>query len=186
MLLLIAALAIAPLSDGPYEPAGPRIRVTMSNASSFVIATDPKNSPKTVARILQLVRSGFYDRQRVHRVEDWVTQWGAPESKTLPFLVPGPDGTETVNPKIAGGGSGHQLPFEMSDVDFTRGVVGVASVGLQVGGDSQLFVLKKDALRLYRSYAVVGKVVEGMDVVGTIERGNRIRSMAVLGDARDE
>jgi peptidylprolyl isomerase len=74
------------------------------------------------------------------------------------------------------GGSGHDVPFEMSEVDYDRGVVGVASEGLQRGGDSQLFVLKKPAYRLYHSYAVVGKVTSGMDVVDGIKKGDRIRS----------
>jgi len=51
---------------------------------------------------------------------------------------------------------------------------------LQLPGDSQLFVLKKDALRLYRSYAVVGMVTKGMDVVGMIQRGDRIQKAIVL------
>jgi peptidylprolyl isomerase len=176
---LIPLLVLAQAQAGHYAPTGPQVEFTMANGRTFVVATDPKASPKTVARIVELVGSGFYNRQRVHRVEDWVVQWGAPESRTLPFYVDGPEG-RVVNPRIAGGGSGKGLPFEMSDVDYSRGVVGVASTGLQVGGDSQLFVLKRDALRLWRSYAVVGKVVQGMDTVGTIQRGDRIRHARLL------
>ena len=44
------------------------------------------------------------------------------------------------------------------NVDFKRGIVGVASTGFQVPGDSQLFILKRDTERLYGSYAVVGGV----------------------------
>jgi cyclophilin family peptidyl-prolyl cis-trans isomerase len=90
-------------------------------------------------------------------------------------------GQTRTNEKVASGGSGKDIPkFEPADVDYHRGVVGVASTGLQVPGDSQIFVLKRDALRLYKSYAVVGKVTEGMDVVGTIQRGDRIKSARVV------
>lgn len=154
----------------PYTPSGPVVEVTVEGRGTFRITTDPKTSPKTVEHILSLVRSGFYDRQRVHRVEYWVTQWGAPASKDKPI-----DSDE-----VLGGGSGKQLPFEMSDVDFVRGIVGVASTGLQVGGDSQLFIIKQDRLYLWRSYAVVGKVTQGMDVVDRIQRGDRLTRMRVL------
>ena len=145
-----------------------------------MITTDPKNSPKTVQHILDLVQKGFYNQQRVHRVEQWVTQWGAPASKDQPFDIKGLDGKMIPNPAVGDGGSGKDVPFEESLVDFYRGVVGVASTGLQVGGDSQLFILKKDWLRLFRSYAVVGKVTEGMSVVDAIKRGDRIVKVRVL------
>ncbi|KAA0233504.1 MAG: peptidylprolyl isomerase [Fimbriimonadaceae bacterium] len=184
-LALLAGIALThpstPLFD-EYSPNGPKVRFTLTSGSSFVITTDPKNSPKTVEHILALVKSGFYDGQRVHRVEWWVTQWGAPKSKTEPLDITDPEtGEKTSNPVVAGGGSGASIPvFEASNVDFLRGVVGVASTGLQVPGDSQLFILRQDAPRLWRSYAVVGKVTEGMDVVGTIQRGDRFRSARVL------
>lgn len=149
-----------------YHPDGPVIKFVIEKRGVFEITTDPKSSPKTVEHILSLVKKGFYNRQRIHRVESWVTQWGAPDSRDKPLNSEG----------VLGGGSGHQLPFEECEVDFTRGVCGIASTGLQVGGDSQIFVLKKDTLRLWRSYAVLGKVTKGMDVVDKIERGDRIVS----------
>lgn len=167
---LIATLMLGQGAASDFQPTGPKIQVTMSDGSSFVITTDSSGSPKTVAHILGLVRRGFYDQQRVHRVESWVTQWGAPASRTKDLKLD----------EVTGGGSGKDIPFEESKWDFRRGVVGVASTGLQVGGDSQLFILKQDALRLYRSYAVVGKVTSGMDTVGRILKGDRIRSMRIV------
>lgn len=184
---LIAAIAVLPApqakTPGPddYKPSGPVIRFTLESKKSFEITTDPKSSPKTVEHIVNLVKKGVYDRQRFHRVESWVTQWGAPQSKDLPLDVKNPKtGKMETNPKIASGDTGIRLPFEMSDVDYYRGVVGVASDGLQNGGDCQLFILKRDYLRLYHSYAVVGKVTKGMDVVDGIKRGDRITRAQVL------
>lgn len=177
-LLLAAAIS---QSGQTYNPTGPKIQFTMASGGSFVIATDPKTSPKTVAYILDLVKRKYYDRQRVHRVEDWVTQWGAGESKTEPMDVI-KDGKTVTNDKIASGGWKTDIPvFEPgTDIDYVRGMVGIASTGLQVPGGSQIFVLKKDAFRLYRSYAVLGKVTEGMDVIGRIQRGDRIKSARIL------
>ncbi len=170
MLSLIAACVLWQPVAPDYRPSGPRIQFTLSSGRSFEITTDPKSSPRTVAHILGLVKRGFYDGQRVHRVEWWVTQWGAPASRNKPL-----DSNE-----VGDGGSGITLPFERSEVDFRRGVVGIASEGLQLGGDSQLFIIKQDALRLYGSYAVVGKVTKGMDVVGQIQRGDRFKKASVL------
>ena len=172
MLTLLAASLFLQTKSyiKPYNPSGPKIEVRMEKGGSFVITTDPKTSPKTVRHILDLVRHKFYDRLRVHRVEYWVTQWGDPLSRTAAMT----------HPKMGDGDSGHRLPFEMSDIDFMRGVVGVASDGLQNGGDSQLFVLKGDRQYLYHSYAVVGKVTRGMDVVDGIKKGDRIKQMRVL------
>jgi cyclophilin family peptidyl-prolyl cis-trans isomerase len=190
MLPILAAIVLAPQAKTyvkPYNPTGLVIVTTMENGRSFEITTDPVNSPKTVGHILALVRSHFYDKQRIHRVENWVTQWGAPASKDKPMMVKGKDGKMVVNDAVGDGGSGHDIPvFEMAkDVDYLRGVVGIASEGLQLPGDSQLFILKKDATRLYISYAVVGKVTKGMDVVDDIKFGDRIRSMRVKGASHD-
>lgn len=169
MLALLGAVVLAQSGIKPYAPTGPKIEVKMASGGRFVITTDPKHSPKTVAHILDLSRKGFYDGIRIHRVEYWVTQWGDPQSKTKAMD----------DPRMGDGDTGMRLPFEMCDVDFTRGVVGIASDGLQNGGDCQLFVIKKDRLYLYHSYAVVGKVTEGMSVVDRIRKGDRIRSMTV-------
>lgn len=187
-ILCAASILFAPFQvqklPGPddYRPSGPKVRFTMSSGRSFVVTTDPKSSPLTVAHILRLVRQGFYDGQRVHRVENWVTQWGAPASRKEPLDVRDKKtGKMKQNDRVGDGGSGKDIEkFEMSEVDFHRGVVGIASNGLQLPGDSQLFVLKKDWLRLYHSYAAVGKVTQGMDVVDAIKRGDRIRSAQVI------
>jgi cyclophilin family peptidyl-prolyl cis-trans isomerase len=172
MLPFLCAIALAhqASSANSYQPSGPQIEVVMKKGGRFVITTDPSRSPQTVAHIIDLVTHKFYDSQRVHRVEYWVTQWGDPASKTKPMN----------DPKMGDGDSGHRLPFEMSDIDFNRGIVGIASDGLQNGGDSQLFVIKKDRLYLYHSYAVLGKVTSGMDVVDKIDKGDWIASMRVL------
>lgn len=167
---LLLATALQSQSITNYNPSGPKIEVTMEKGGSFVISTDRVSSPKTVEHILALVDKGFYDGQRIHRVEHWVTQWGAPASKDKPLT----------SEEVLEGGSGKNVRFEESPIDFTRGVVGVASEGKKLGGDSQLFILKKDAFRLKGNYAVVGLVTKGMDTVDRIQWGDRIVSMRRL------
>jgi len=181
MLLNAVLLAAAIVQTGAYNPTGPKIEFTMASGGKFVVTTDPKTSPKTVAYILARVKEKFYDGQRVHRVEDWVTQWGAQQSKNQPLDVV-KKGKKEPNEAVAGGGYPKDISvFEPADnIDYVRGMVGIASTGLQVAGGSQIFVLKKDALRLYRSYTVLGKVTKGMEVVGKIQRGDRIKMARIL------
>jgi peptidyl-prolyl cis-trans isomerase B (cyclophilin B) len=170
MPILAAALLLV-TQTSTYNPSGPKIEVDLPRHRSFVITTDPKSSPQTVKAILALVKSGFYDGQKFHRVESWVVQWGDPQSKTLPIG----------DSRLGSKGSGHALPFEGSDTSFMRGVVGIASTGTRVGGDSQIFVLTRSATHLTGSYAVLGKVTAGMAVVDKIVKGDKIVKVRVLG-----
>ncbi len=173
----VFAAAVSLLASQAYHPSGPKIGVELTGHRTFVIATDPKGSPKTTKGILKLVRSGFYKGLRFHRVEQWVVQWGDPLSKTLPMG----------DPRLGSNGSGNPLPFEDAGAQFIRGVVGIASTGSFVGGDSQLFVLTKDAngpTGLNHKYAVLGKVTSGMNVVDHIRLGDKIVRMWVMGGKR--
>jgi len=180
-MTVLPLIAMLCLNFQGYQPHGPKIRFEMESGKSFVVTTDPAASPKTVAHILKLVRARFYDRQRIHRVESWVTQWGAPASRNEPLTMGGKDPKKNLNPRVGDGSSGQSVPFEGSrSIDFVRGVVGIASEGLQLGGDSQIFVLKSDRTYLMDSYAVLGKVTEGMSTVDSIKFGDRIAKAIVV------
>lgn len=153
----------------PKKPAPKNIKVTMKikNRGIVVLELYPSKAPKTTAHILSLIDKKFYDGQRFHRVEDWVVQWGDPGSRN-PSKAKHPIGT---------GGSGKNVPFEDTGVRFSRGTLGLASTGLKVGGDSQMFILRKDAFRLDGNYCAFGRVVKGMDVVDKIKKNDIIVSM---------
>jgi cyclophilin family peptidyl-prolyl cis-trans isomerase len=171
MTPLLAVVGLA-ATQGSYSPHGPRIEVTFSNHKSFVITTDEKKSPRTVKAVLELIKSKFYDGQKVHRVESWVVQWGDPRSKTLPMH----------DPRLGTKSSGTTLPFESSKAAFMRGIVGIASPYTGVGGDGQLFILIKDTPRLNGGYGILGKVTSGMDVVDHIRLGDRIEKIRIIGN----
>ena len=153
------------------EPlTGPKIVVNMANGKSFTMQLDAKNTPKTSEGIAALVKTGFYDGQRVHRVEPgFVVQWGDPLSK---------DGVD--DPRVGSGGTGKNLPFEAGKLSFDKGVLGMASTGSGLGGDCQMFVVTGDnAQFLDGKYSAFGKVVSGMDVVTKIAKGDKILSMKI-------
>ncbi|TVQ83966.1 MAG: peptidylprolyl isomerase [Micavibrio sp.] len=113
----------------------------------------PDLAPKHVARIRQLVASGFYDGVVFHRVIDG-------------FMAQTGDPTGTGR-----GGSGQNIPAEFSNEPFVRGTVGMARSQHPDSADSQFFIVFDDSRFLDGDYTVVGHVVSGMEHVDKIRRG---------------
>jgi peptidylprolyl isomerase len=131
-------------------------------------------APGHAERLKQLAREGFYNDVPFHRVIDgFMAQTGD-----------GQHGNGT------GGSSYPDLKAEFSDVSFTRGIVGMARKGgNNHSANSQFFIMFDDGSFLDRQYTVIGEVVDGMDVVDKLKRGeppakpDRIICMKVAGDA---
>jgi cyclophilin family peptidyl-prolyl cis-trans isomerase len=145
-----------------------RVRVAMSRdagGGSFVVRLRGDVAPIMAARVLALVRAGYYDGGNWHRVEpDFVVQGG------------GPGTNEYV-------GHPHYLRDELATVAHPRGSVGMSTRGHDTG-DAQWFINLKDNPRLVRDYSVFAQVVEGMDVVDGIMEGDVVASMRVEPAAR--
>ena len=130
-----------------------KIQMTLTNGS-VVIETLPNVAPKHVARIIELVKSGFYDGLTFHRViEGFMAQTGCPLG----------NGT---------GGSGVKIPAEFSSEHFSRGTVGMARAFDINSADSQFFICFDDCGFLDGKYTVWGRVVSGMEHVDKIKRGD--------------
>ncbi len=139
-------------------------------AGRVVIQTRPDLAPNHVARIKELARDGFYDGIVFHRVIDgFMAQTGDPT------------GTGT-------GGSGKNLAAEFNDEPHTRGTLSMARSQSPDSADSQFFICFDDARFLDGQYTAWGHVVEGMEHVDTIKRGepvpnpDKIVSMKVAAD----
>ena len=171
--LLVACLALAIVISSAAAPIPKRLL-----RGTIVMELYPAKAPKTVAQILRLINSGFYNGQRIHRVEDWVIQWGDPQSKK-------PNWKQL---RVGTQGSGKNLPFESNDIKMGPGVVAMASTGAMVGGDSQIFILtnasKPNAPSLQGNYAAFGKVVSGMNVIPKIRQGDLIRMSRIGSKGR--
>ena len=116
----------------------------------------PDLAPSHVARIKKLVRDGFYDGLKFHRVIDgFMAQTGCPH------------GTGT-------GGSGQKLRAEFSKEKHVRGTVSMARSQSPDSGDSQFFICFDDAKWLDGQYTVWGKVMLGMENVDRIKRGEPV------------
>jgi cyclophilin family peptidyl-prolyl cis-trans isomerase len=124
-----------------------------------VIAMRPDLAPKHVERIKQLAREGFYDGIVFHRVIDgFMAQTGCPR------------GTGT------GGSKYSNLPAEFSAEPHVRGVCSMARAQNPDSANSQFFICFDDARFLDKQYTVWGKVVEGMENVDKIKRGEPVQN----------
>lgn len=140
-----------------------RVRVTMSPAAgggSFVVRMRGDLAPMMAARVLQLVRAGYYDGGNWHRVEpDFVIQGG------------GPGTNEYV-------GYAHYLRDELATVTHPRGTVGMSTRAHDTG-DAQWFINLKNNPSLVRDYTVFAEVTDGIDVVDGILEGDTVATMRV-------
>lgn len=142
-----------------------------TSKGSVVIEMKPDLAPGHVARIKELVRDGFYDGIVFHRVIDgFMAQTGCPQ------------GTGT-------GGSGKKLTAEFSKHKHVRGTCSMARAQDPNSGDSQFFICFNEAPWLDGQYTAWGEVIEGMDNVDNIKRGepvtdpDKIVSLKVAADA---
>lgn len=126
-----------------------------------VIQLLPELAPNHVTRFKELIRQNFYDGVAFHRViEGFMAQTGDPT------------GTGT-------GGSGQKLKAEFSHEPHVRGIVSMARAADPDSADSQFFIVTDDARFLDNKYTVFGRVIEGMQFVDKIEKGDPDNNGAV-------
>jgi len=149
-----------------------------------VIELLPDVAPGHVARIKELTREGAYDGVVFHRViEDFMAQTGDVQY--------GKAGGEQFNPARAGmgGSSKPDLKAEFSNVAHVRGTCSMARSQMPNSANSQFFICFTDAPWLNKQYSVWGQVIEGMENIDNIKRGEPVRdpdsivSMRVAADA---
>jgi peptidylprolyl isomerase len=125
-------------------------------AGRVIIEMRPDKAPNHVARIKDLVRRGFYDGLKFHRViPDFMAQTGDPKG----------DGT---------GGSGQHIKAEFNSLRHLRGTVSMAREGgSEDSADSQFFIMLTANRSLDHQYTVWGRVIEGMENVDQIRQGTK-------------
>jgi peptidylprolyl isomerase len=137
-----------------------------------VIELRPDLAPKHVARIKELAREGFYDGVVFHRV--------------IPgFMAQTGDPTGTGR----GGSDKPDLPAEFSSEPFERGTLGMARTMDPNSANSQFFINYARTAHLDGQYTVWGEVVEGMEYIDQIAKGepprnpDKIVKLQVAADA---
>ena len=157
-----ATPAMAQAVDGP----GPNLVIEVAGEANGRVVIDmlPDLAPKHVAQITALAKDGKYDGVVFHRVIDgFMAQTG-----DVQF---GKSGGDTGQAGM-GGSDLPNITAEFSSETFDRGVVGMARSQSPDSANSQFFILFAPGPFLDNQYTVVGRVIEGMDVVDQIKHGD--------------
>jgi len=124
------------------------------------------DAPNTVANFVKLAEKGYYDGLTFHRViPDFVVQGGCPKG----------DGT---------GGPGYKIDCELAGNNqyHDRGVLSMAHAGRNTGG-SQFFIChsRNNTSHLDRQHTCFGKVVEGLEIIDKIRKGDIMEKVTIIG-----
>lgn len=147
------------------EAKSPKAVIEMEGGK-IVIEFYEKDAPGTVANFVKLAKKGFYNGLKFHRVEPgFVVQGGDPKG----------DGT---------GGPGYTIKDEFNSRKHLTGTVAMARTPAPNSAGSQFYICLAPQPALDGKYAVFGQVVEGMDVVMKIKRGDIMKKVTIVEAAR--
>jgi cyclophilin family peptidyl-prolyl cis-trans isomerase len=172
LLLLVAGSLKA---DAQTPPGAGPIVVLETAKGTIEIETYPEEAPKTVARIVELVKKNFYNGQRFHRDEPgFLVQIGDPVSRD-------------VSRESWWGRQGSGKAIGVAEITKKRkhvaGAVSMAHPGTDPAtADSQFFILRRAAPELDSHYTVFGHVLKGMEVVSSLKRGDILKRAYLKGE----
>ncbi|MFM5917610.1 MAG: peptidylprolyl isomerase [Novosphingobium sp.] len=142
------------------------LTLSLSTGGDVKIKLRPDLAPGHVERIKELANEGFYDGVKFHRViPGFMAQGGCP------------DGTGM------GGSKKPDLQAEFNSEPHVRGAVSMARTNYPHSANSQFFIVFDDATFLDRQYTVWGNVVEGMENVDNLPKGEPPREPGVITKA---
>ena len=151
-----ATTGATPTNAAAPAPAagGDRLVMELKGGNKVIIKLRPDLAPGHIERVKLLVKEGFYNGHKFHRV--------------IPgFMAQTGDPTGTG----AGGSSYPDLKAEFTPAAFERGTIGAARTGNPNSANSQFFICFAHAPHLNGQYTVWGQVVEGMQFVDQIAKG---------------
>ncbi len=138
-----------------------RIAVIETNKGNIKLELFTNDAPKTVENFVKLASENFYDETKFHRViSDFMIQTGDPLSKDDD---PSNDGT---------GGPGYSFEDEINSHKVEVGSLAMANSGPNTNGSQFFIVTERAQPHLDGKHTVFGKVLEGMEVVRSIEQGD--------------
>lgn len=142
------------------QETGPvRVAIDLEKGGRVILEMLTCEAPLAVERFLELVREGFYDGNRFHRVESYLVQAGKKEHEY---------------PPITGEMFEQNLRHEV-------GMVGMARLPTDYDSQTtQFYIMKKYKPMFNGEYTIFAKVVEGMDLVGKIKKNHKIETITIL------
>ena len=171
-LLIMTATTTANAQDLKLDPQNTLLLDTTYGRVVIKLMTEV--APKHVEQIKALTKKGFYDGIVFHRVIDgFMAQTGDPTGTGM------------------GGSDLPNIPAEFNSTNFGRGAVGMARSQNPDSANSQFFICFNDCSFLNKQYTVWGQVMEGMQFIDQIKRGeppanpDKIVKMQIMADAQE-
>ena len=148
------------VEEGVKASYSATIKTSKGDIEVVLLGSD---APNTVKNFIKKAEDDYYKNLVFHRVEDWVLQGGDPNG----------DGT-----------GGNLVQTEVNALPFEVGTLGVAGIthpenGAIISNDSQFFITKTEAPWLNQKYTNFGYVTDGMDVVNSMKKGDKILGIVV-------
>ena len=170
LILTLLPAVVEPTPQAKSPGAGPII-VLETAKGTIEFETYPDEAPKTVARVLELAKKGFYNGHRFHRAEpNFLIQVGDPTSRD-------------VSKESWWGRAGSGKPIGVAEISkkrrHGRGAVAMAHTGNPAQADSQFYILLQPRPGLDGKYTVFGRVISGMEVADKIKRGDVLKKVSV-------
>jgi cyclophilin family peptidyl-prolyl cis-trans isomerase len=168
----VVALQVASSAAEQTSPGAGPVIVLETSKGVLEFETYPEEAPKTVARIVDLVKKGFYNGQRFHRAEaQFLVQIGDPQSRNMTL-------------QEWWGRSGFGKPIGVAEITkkrrHVRGAVAMAYPGTDPRmADSQFYITLRAAPELDAKYTVFGKVINGLGVIDRIAKGDLLKKASV-------
>ncbi len=166
--LVLGVFSLVTVAAQQKSPGAGPIVVLETAKGTIEFETYPEEAPKTVARIVELVKKNFYNGLRFHRAEpNFVIQVGDPVSRD-------------VSRQSWWGRQGSGKPIGVAEITKKRRhVVGAVSMAYpgsdKTEADSQFFIMRRNAPEMDGKYTVFGKVLKGIDVVNRIQVGDILK-----------
>lgn len=182
-------------SNEPQSIKENKIVMIETNKGNIKLELFTNDAPKTVENFVKLSGAGFYDGLKFHRViSDFMIQGGDPLSKDDD---PANDGTggpgysfeDEMNPWSLGldestiqyyESQGYKYRKDLTSHKVNVGSLAMANSGPDTNGSQFFIVTEKPQPHLDGKHTVFGKVVEGMEVVTSIEQGDVMEKIYVV------
>ncbi|HVL69879.1 MAG TPA: peptidylprolyl isomerase [Vicinamibacterales bacterium] len=168
-----ALLAAAAIPSAQQKSPGAGAIVVLDTAKGVIeFETYPEEAPKTVARVLELIRKNFYNGQRFHRAEPkFVVQIGDPQSRNMQMID-------------WWGRSGFGKPIGVAEITkkrrHVRGAVAMGYAGTDPKmADSHFYITLANRPDLDGRYTVFGRVITGMAVADRLQKGDMLKKASV-------
>ncbi|WP_310428264.1 peptidylprolyl isomerase [Chamaesiphon sp. VAR_48_metabat_135_sub] len=183
----------SPVPTSDQFPGLPRLNgkatvVMTVKGKQITIELDGNNAPISAGNFVDLVQRKFYDGLTFHRVvrqpQPFVVQGGDPKGNGSGGYIPAGTSAERripleIKPKGATAPVYGQTITDVPELQHKRGTIAMARSQAPDSASSQFYFTLADIAFLDGNYAVFGKITQGLELIDTIQQGDKITSAKV-------